>query len=561
MKEKIHIDRRYKKFRTWIVFAVFCLLSSVAGASVLDTKDISTLNLVMGELVNLKAYELTRVSIADPAIADINSADDKNIVIIAKNVGQTALFLWDEYGRRTIRIQVNSQDLVMIKERIETLLSAVQIEGITLTINEQEGMVICSGILNEAEKDAFNQIVSPFMDDLILLFKETKREDLVLIDAQVTELNTTLTQHLGIDWQTSASTDLVINYSETLPAFHENLKNYFKIGDFQRTSTLLGVVNAIVEEGKGRILSKPKLLVKSGEEASFLVGGEIPIRTISTASSGETSENVEFKEYGISMLITPTVTNEDKIDIGLKLEITEIDSSVQVGSDVGYTKRNTETQLLLDNEQTVVIAGLIKNRTGENIKKVPYLAEIPLIGALFRKRSTAPFDQDQELVISLTPKIVLQSKPEKKALERKKKDLNIRDFSQTERPVVIPRYISALDEQENSDKRSKDLASVYQGIPQEMSAYVYDIQKRIFDAIQFPAQAQEHGWEGVVKLELLILEDGTLAFVLVDDSSGFEVFDENAVQTARRAAPFGAFPRGTNLQELNLTIPIVYNLN
>ncbi len=580
MMQKFYIKGRFKKVKTWIALIVFCLFSSVSMASAIDSNSLTNLSMVIGELVNLKAYELTRVSIANPEIADINSADDKSIVLVAKNIGQTSLFLWDKFGRRTIMIQVNTQDLVMVKERIQTLLEAVQLDDVSLDINENEGKVVCSGTLTEEEKSVFIRVAEPFMGDLILLFKETVIDDLVLIDAQVTELNQTLTSSLGVDWQTGDNTNLFINYTETLPSTDGDVADYFKIGDFNRTSSLLAVVNAMVEEGEGRILSKPKLLVKSGEEASFLVGGEIPIRTTTSTSSGTTTENVDFKDYGISMNITPAVTNNNKVEMGLKLEITEIDESVKVGSDVGFTKRNTETQLLLDDNQTVVIAGLIKNKSQETIKKVPYLAEIPFLGALFRNKSI-PSNQDQELVISLTPHIRPQTKTERpkskakvkaeRSQQQREQSLLIQnkrkmqaqgaDFSQAKRPVVVPKYVSALNNQEKENKRSKELASVYQGIPEEMSTYVYDVQKKIFDAIKFPQQARDHGWEGVVKLELLILEDGTLAFVLVDDSSGFEVFDENAVQTARKVAPFGSFPRGTTLQELNLTIPIVYNQN
>ena len=73
--------------------------------------------------------------------------------------------------------------------------------------------------------------------------------------------------------------------------------------------------------------------------------------------------------------------------------------------------------------------------------------------------------------------------------------------------------------------------------------------------------ALQYGWEGTVKLGVLILNDGTLAFALVKDSSGHDVFDEVALNTAKKLAPFSAFPSNTDLQELNMTIPIVYSLN
>lgn len=586
MMEKVYINRRFKGFRTWLLLFVLCLMTSaVSASSSIDTKSVTSVSLVMGELVTLQTYDLTRVSVANPEIADINSADDKSVVIVAKTVGQTALFLWDEFGRRTIMLQVNSQDLIMIQERIETLLSAVDIEGISVSINEQEGKVVCSGEIENDQLKAFNKIIEPFREDIILFIDQTKIEDLVLIDAQVTELFQTLASNLGVDWQASNHTTLALDYNEILPDFDGSVADYFKIGDMERVSGLVAIINMMVEEGEARILSKPKLLVKSGEEASFFVGGEIPIIVV-TRDDGETTESVEYKEYGLSMSITPVVTNDGKIDMGVDLQITEINEALSTSDNYGFTKRNTATQLLLDDEQTVVIAGLIKNRDVKAVKKVPYLSALPLLGGLF-KNTVVPRNEDQELVVALTPKIKPQKIIEKKsssAKDNSKKSITEQakeiteqenqrsqsvqeikqqdnDFSQQERPVVIPSYMSALEEEEKSEQRKDELATVYHGIPREMSAYVYDVQKKIFDSIKFPSDAKQHGWEGVVKLELLILDDGTLAFVLVDDSSGYEAFDENAVQTARKVAPFGAFPRETNLQELNLTIPIVYSLN
>ena len=94
-----------------------------------------------------------------------------------------------------------------------------------------------------------------------------------------------------------------------------------------------------------------------------------------------------------------------------------------------------------------------------------------------------------------------------------------------------------------------------------MTGYVRDVQQKISLTIVYPPEAEQYGWEGTVKVGMLILKDGTLAFALVKESSGRDIFDEIALNTARNAAPFLAFPSDTDLQELNVTIPIVYSLN
>jgi protein TonB len=93
-----------------------------------------------------------------------------------------------------------------------------------------------------------------------------------------------------------------------------------------------------------------------------------------------------------------------------------------------------------------------------------------------------------------------------------------------------------------------------------MTGYVRDVQQRISQSIVYPREAKQYGWEGTVKVGVMILDDGTLAFALVKESSGHDIFDEAALNTTRQLAPFQAFPSDTDLQELNITIPIVYSL-
>ncbi len=94
-----------------------------------------------------------------------------------------------------------------------------------------------------------------------------------------------------------------------------------------------------------------------------------------------------------------------------------------------------------------------------------------------------------------------------------------------------------------------------------MTEYVNDVQRKISQSIMYPQEARQYGWEGTVKLGVLILNDGTLAFALVKESSGHDIFDEGALNTTKRLAPFSAFPPDTDLQELNMTIPIIYSLS
>jgi TonB family protein len=525
----------------------------------LDSTAVDDVHILKGELVSLSAHTLTRVSVSNPSVADIVKAEENEILLVGQGAGQTALFIWDADGKRTLMVYVTSQDLAVTKDRLEKLLKAVNIEEVILEINEQEGKIVVSGDIPAHKKEQFDQVVGSFGEDVVNLAKKEEIEDLIQIDVQITELSTSLSKSLGIDWSTGTQTTSGNNitttssggfipvYGEIFPALDGSVGDYFKIGQFQRTSNsaLIATINALVDEGEARILSQPKLVVVNGEEASFLVGGQIPIRT--TTSSGSTAqENVVFRQYGISMTITPEIKKE-KIGIVFTVEVSDIDAANAVGDDVAYTTRSAQTQLYLDEGETIVLAGLIKQNRSQSISKVPFLGDIPVVGLLFRNKSNPAADQDLELVISLTPTILAKNRSSERAAGA--------DKNKTPASEGDVGRVGGLD----MDSGGK-IAPRHVAIPKEMEEYVSSVQQKIAQAIMYPQEAQRHGWEGTVKLGLLILNDGTLATALVKESSGHEILDENALKIAQNNAPYAIFPADTDLKELNVTIPIVYSL-
>ncbi|MDO8580467.1 MAG: pilus assembly protein N-terminal domain-containing protein, partial [Candidatus Omnitrophota bacterium] len=425
--------------KTSVVMGAFFLLGLSAPAQARVDATTNEVNLLIGELETIDVKSLTRLSITDPKVVDIVEAKESEILIIAKAIGQSALFVWDENGKRTVLVNVAAQNLGLISQRLEKLFSSVHIDNVTVEVNGKEGKVVLTGQIFEDKKDQFDQVIAPFNRDIINLVKVEKSEDLIEVDIQITELTTTLTKAIGIDWASSSTGPsitglgagglLAPTFTENVPSVDGSVEDLFKIGNFQRTYQLIAMINALLEEGKARILSKPKLVVVSGEEASFNVGGEIPIRT-TTTSQGSTQENVTFKKFGIGMTITPTI-KKGKIDLLMEVEVSDIDSANKVGENVAFTTRNAQTRLYLDNGQPIVIAGLIKKRESELVKKVPFLGSIPIIGILFRSKSTPSANEDQELVISLTP-LILNSEYNSAMISKITPPLEVADEPQKE---------------------------------------------------------------------------------------------------------------------------------
>lgn len=571
---------KYKSREKTVFFvsAIACLflLSSIAFGGVLDdsfSKD--EIRLLVGEIEPISVDGLYRVSLADPGIADIVEATEEEVVLIGTKEGQTPLFLWDDQGKRTLMVFVVNQDLQQVKDRVTDLLKSMDVYSVSVDIHENEGKVVLTGEVLDEKKESFETLVGRYEDSIINLVEIKEIKDLIQIDIQVTELNTTLSKALGVDWSSSlgiggsaggrggvgggvgggtggaggslgvgssrnrgGSSGLQPSYKETLPDFDGSIGDFFQIGDFRRTSLLTAKVSALIEEGMGRILSKPKLVVVSGEEASFLIGGEIPIRTTS-ATNSTVQQNVQFKEYGISMTVSPTIIDE-KIDLTMLMEVSDVDAANSDGRDVAFVTRSADTKLLLDDGQSIVLAGLIKKTDSEIVRRVPFASAVPILGLLFRTRFNPAANQDQELVISLTPHV-----------------LN-RNRGRTEENLL--RESSERGSMDGFSSSSRKKAPYYAGIPGAMKDYVHEIQYKISQSIEYPPLARKRGWEGTVNIGLLVLKDGTLAFALVKKSSGYDVLDDLALKIARNAAPFTSFPTATDLKQLDVTIPIVYSL-
>ncbi|MCP3685707.1 MAG: TonB family protein [bacterium] len=508
------------------------LIHAITSTSVLHEE----LNIVRGDIEAIKVFDLTRVSITDPDVADIVDADGEEVVVMAKSIGRTVLFLWDSYGKRSVVINVLDEDLDLVQMRIEDLLVKSEVEGVITEVSPMEAKVILTGTLPEYDIERLDTILEPVSSSVLNLVKLLDIEDLIQIDMEIVEVSTSVTKQLGFDWTSQ------IQYKETFPSDIDGSADWLKIGSFNRVasdSTLSTFFTALETEGKGRILSRPKLVVANGKEASFLAGGEIPLVKVASTEGSIFKEEVEYKEYGVGLTVTPIIRGE-KVDILLNVEVSDVDPATAIGSgtDIAFTTRNAQTQLFLDNGQTIILAGLIKKTRNDNVSKVPFLGDVPIIGAMFRKKgSSSPDLQEVELVISLTPTIMPGGPREEKLLTSKEKKIDLS---------------SRVVESRNSGTAL---------VAQNEAPYIQTVQRRISEAITYPYSAQQQGLEGTVKLNLRIAKDGSLEDITVGQSSGSSIFDEDAINTAQILSPYPAFPAELNSEIINVTIPIVYSQN
>jgi pilus assembly protein CpaC len=175
-------------------------------------------------------------------------------------------------------------------------------------------------------------------------------------------------------------------------------------------------IDLLAQENRARILAQPNVLVNDGEEATILVGGEVPIPVPQAGGTGAAAITVEYKEFGVSLKVKPTVLKEadgqPEINLALTPEVSSIDpaSSITLSgiSIPGFRTRRADTNVDVTPGSTLVIGGLIQRDLARIKRKIPFLGDIPVLGYLFRSKEFTEGKTD--LVIMVTPEIYTPTK-------------------------------------------------------------------------------------------------------------------------------------------------------
>ncbi len=171
------------------------------------------------------------------------------------------------------------------------------------------------------------------------------------------------------------------------------------------------VINALEAKGLARRLAQPNLVTMSGTTASFHAGGEVPITTVVTLN-GSTATEVTYRPYGVRLAFTPIVLDNGLVNLQIEPEVSELDRSVTVNGNPGFISRKADATIELRDGQSFAMAGLLQSINASDVQQLPWLGQVPVLGALFR--STSYQKRESDLVIVVTPRIVRPASPDEK---------------------------------------------------------------------------------------------------------------------------------------------------
>lgn len=379
-----------------------------------------------GQARNISVSQaIDTVFISNPDIADYKVIDNKKIVLFAKKVGVADLTVYGKKGRVLNKMSIAVDSFGnSLTDKVNKQFPGTNIQIERYMSGDKLTYVLKGDVATEEVRDQIYNTVGSLVgtekkenevshgDDKVELLSKTRWDNVidrmtilsspqqVNVKLTVVEVTKQFTDALGIEWS-SLTLDSIINGGSAA-----NNTGVFSLIGFKGgfdAGNISTVINAVKNDSIARVLAQPNLTVLSGEYATFLVGGEIPIVI---DSGGDSSTSVQYKEYGIRLNIGAKVNRTDKIRLYISNELSNVTGSYTYNSYAIPTinTRKTQSTIELADGDSFVIGGLLSESDRESLSKVPYAGDIPILGAFARNSQTER--EKSELVVFATVKLV-----------------------------------------------------------------------------------------------------------------------------------------------------------
>lgn len=425
-------------YRNFFKATCFGLSLAIAGgmlpnAGIADTLKVvksntnSNLNVPMNRAVVVESeVPFAELSIANPAIADISSLSDRTIYVLGKAPGITTLTLLDATGRLITNVDVMvAADVTEFKERLRQILPNEKIEVRTAN----DGIVLSGTVSSSQRLQRALDLAERYAPERVSNLMTVGGVQQVMLKVRFAEMERNVKKSLssslafngvnqgvtlnGGTGTTNTSTGAATSLGGSIPSVNENsgaMLFGFGVGDVE-----VGLlIEALETKGVVRTLAEPNLVALSGQEAKFLAGGEYPV----PVSQDNGMISVEFKAFGVELNFVPRVIDGDLINLELKAAVSAIDTSNGFRTEAftidAFRRRETETTVELRDGQSFAIAGLLEDEFIDTNGQIPWLGDIPVLGALFR---SAEYQRSQsELVVIISAHLVTPTRGEALAL-------------------------------------------------------------------------------------------------------------------------------------------------
>lgn len=379
--------------------------------------------------------DASEIIVGDPKVANAVVRSTRKIFIMGAGTGQTTIIALDKNGAQIGNIDINvGRDLGELSTLIRAALpkANIQVKQVNYTLIltgevDSAGDAALAldmarafantgtGGASAASVGAGANTGATQADGSVVSTITIRGRDQVMVKVTIAEVQRNILKQLGVSTGTGADTFLKGTWATLTQQNPFTLNGNLSNGGL--TVPLGGgaaaTLQAFERYGVSRTLAEPTVTAVSGENAKFTAGGEIPVPASSTCAGGFCTTNVAFKNYGVTLNMTPVVLSQGRIMLRLATEVTEIDPTQTVTianiAVPAFRTRKNETTVELPSGGSLATAGLITNNTRQAINGLPGLINLPVLGALFRSRDYQR--QETELMVIVTPYIAKSSQP------------------------------------------------------------------------------------------------------------------------------------------------------
>ncbi|TIU95017.1 MAG: type II and III secretion system protein family protein [Mesorhizobium sp.] len=357
------------------------------------------------------------IVVGDEKIADAQPMTDRTLYVIGKSAGTTTVNLFSEDKRSLGVIQIEvGVDVSDMAQAIRQVAPRARID-----IGSVNGKVRLGGHVKDgATLAAIMQVAQQYGPDAIINAVTVDDSQQVNLEVRVLEAKRNAGRDLGVSIRSTNGSGTTRTGTGIAAVDEDNVvlgPGNLVSGILSNTNPFGALIARVIDsnikvdviiealEAKGvvRTLAEPNLTTLSGEVASFNAGGEVPIRRLV-----DDEVVIEYKQFGVNLLFTPIVLNDDKINIRLAPEVSDLTGFTSAGDPI-FTNRKLSTVVELRDGQSFAVGGLLSSKNTKIQRQVPWLGQVPIVGALFRNSSNQK--EETELVVIVTPRIVRPVKP------------------------------------------------------------------------------------------------------------------------------------------------------
>ncbi len=364
------------------------------------------------------AFDITRIAVTNPAVADAVVVQPREILVDGKGTGTVSLIVWGTTERRQFDVVVEP-GVSTLEQRLQALFP-----GEDIRVGGADDAIVLSGsvssnavMLRAGEIAAASASKAKVINMLTLPSGSPSQQ--VMLQVRFAEVNRRAVQELGASFVSTARiAGRTTTQQFSAPNFEDGatggltFSDFLNIFLFDRQEGYGVLIKALEQKGHLQSLAEPNLIAYNGQEASFLAGGEFPVPIVQ-GGVGFSQVTIQFKEFGIRLNFTPTIAG-DTIRLKVRPEVSALDFANGItlsGFRIpALITRRVETDVELRDGQTFAVAGLLNNLTQTERGAIPILSSIPIIGNFFK--SKAERAEQTELLVLITPRLVRPLDPD-----------------------------------------------------------------------------------------------------------------------------------------------------